>query len=50
MSTEETATLVLSIIQVGIGLAALYYQRQAQLRRQQRTAPIPCGLTRLMCY
>jgi hypothetical protein len=47
MSTEATATIILSIIQVGIGLAALYYQRQAQLRRQQRTVPIPCNLARL---
>ena len=47
MSIETTTTVILSIIQVGIGLAALHYQRQAQPRRRQRTAPIPCGLTRL---
>jgi hypothetical protein len=41
MSTEAAAAIVFGTLQVSISLAALYYQRQAQLRRQQRTVPIP---------
>ena len=41
MSTEAAAAIIFGTLQIGISLAALYYQRQAQLRRQQRTASIP---------
>jgi hypothetical protein len=41
MSIEATAAIVFGILQASIGLTALWYQRQAQLQRQQRTAPIP---------
>jgi hypothetical protein len=37
MSTEAAAAIVFGILQVGIGLAALWQQRQAQARQVQRT-------------
>jgi protein-S-isoprenylcysteine O-methyltransferase Ste14 len=37
MSTEAAAAIVFGILQVGIGLAALWQQRQAQARQLQRT-------------
>lgn len=39
MSTEAAAAIVFGILQVGIGLTALWQQRQAQARQLQRTMP-----------
>lgn len=47
MSTEAAAAIVFGILQVGIGLAALWQQRQAQARQQlQRTLNINPKLLR----
>jgi protein-S-isoprenylcysteine O-methyltransferase Ste14 len=40
MSTEAAAAIVFGILQVGIGLAALWQQRQAQARQLQSTTPL----------
>jgi hypothetical protein len=37
MSTEAAAAIVFGILQVGISLAALWQQRQAQAQQLQRT-------------
>ena len=51
MSTEAAAAIVFGILQVGIGLAALWQQRQAQARQLQRkTPPKRTSLKRLTSF
>ena len=51
MSTEAAVAIVFGILQVGIGLAALWQQRQAQARQLQRkTPPKRTSLKRLTSF